>query len=572
MKFKAAAFSLLSALVVGAPAVQAETPISYCAAIRGNGDSMPAHWGALAETMETYGDPQGLAGGSSGSITTFLWESSELNPALGQSRGFERGDQLALMFKSLEGVTYHIYEKPEWKTFALWLSNAHMTPKALQALLAPQNLEQVRAQLPLIKSALVELKRTGLFFGPAVQTIVPRPSSATLLWNKIQALQKTLAVFGKFDAKSDAQIFLRPGVVNFGQLALKLGALGDYLSLHNASDETKSIYSQFIATCTPGSKGLSWQQLVQARPDCADLLNRSVDSYFAMYATDPSSRIYEKIGAHSRAIVSTSVVDGASAEKYRAIAKTYQSSFDSTLGGEFTLQEQDLHFGYWGRASDLNRIRSVYGDGTKAFGGIDKVKRFMPLGEATWLQILSLSPAEPGLSSALEFSSVGLRQNLISFGGWSDLHPIQVLKAAGCEHVVYLQRRGGDALFSEGVVKRLLNYPSPDWSQLNDQLNNAGSATDLTSTWSKLFNVRNPKSNYAASIQEADAVLCSDWNAFDSKKQFTALIEDSFQAPFFEKVPLAHAPGAKPKLLTTHENQVDAQNGFAPYVGCIPLE
>ena len=43
--------------VVFALATQSAVAADYCIALRGNGELMPAHWGALASTVEVYGTP-----------------------------------------------------------------------------------------------------------------------------------------------------------------------------------------------------------------------------------------------------------------------------------------------------------------------------------------------------------------------------------------------------------------------------------------------------------------------------------------------------------------------------------
>lgn len=53
---------------------------STCAGIRGNGQNLFAHYGALARHVEEYGAITCAAGGSSGSIITFLLESIWASP------------------------------------------------------------------------------------------------------------------------------------------------------------------------------------------------------------------------------------------------------------------------------------------------------------------------------------------------------------------------------------------------------------------------------------------------------------------------------------------------------------
>ncbi|NJM10385.1 MAG: hypothetical protein HC883_05910 [Bdellovibrionaceae bacterium] len=147
-----------------------------------------------------------------------------------------------------------------------------------------------------------------------------------------------------------------------------------------------------------------------------------------------------------------------------------------------------------------------------------KSRRFLPLGMASWREVLGLSPAEPGLASMQPFM-VG-QTEYISAGGWSDLHPIMVLKAAGCKRVVYVTRRGGESPFAQGVARRLLSQRGNQWL-----------ASPLLS---KLYDLRNPMSSLRQSLNMADAVLCTDWNRFDVKNGLKDLIKDSYRAsPYY---------------------------------------
>src|SRR5262249_23758318 len=58
------------------------SPLSLCAAVRGNGESILTHFASLAHITEHYGKIGGMAGGSSGSITTFTYESILKNPVV----------------------------------------------------------------------------------------------------------------------------------------------------------------------------------------------------------------------------------------------------------------------------------------------------------------------------------------------------------------------------------------------------------------------------------------------------------------------------------------------------------
>ena len=570
--FTAAFVSVLSTTAFA----QAEQ--NYCVGVRGNGQLMPAHWGALAQTMETYGAPEALAGGSSGSITTFLWESATLNPHVSKDKA-EAGRQLALMFKSLEGVTRYLYEKPEWKSLAEWIG-AVRSPGGLANLRLGERLSTA----PDLVKAIESLRQSRIFFGPAVRTLLATakdrenatsPEKRALAQKRIAAFKDTVSVFGKFDAK-DKQLFVREGVIDFEALAKAFGALGDFLSLRSAPAEADAAMKSLLTTCLPHSVGKTWPEIVQAKPSCREDLNTALDSYFAKYKPSRNSRILERVGQHRPALISTSIVRGESAVKFREMRKAYLDTLEPSPGVQ--IAEKDLKFGYWGRPQDLAKIKFQFDSGRDPLASLDKSQRFLGLGQATWLQVLSLSPAEPGLSAAIDLSAVGLEQDLVSFGGWSDLHPAPVLKARGCDKVVYLQRRGGESFFGIGIAKQILGFEQPSWelldgkSEASVKLNNDGSADDMASTWAKLYNLRNPKSSYAASVQASDAVVCTDWNSFEPEKEFSKMIAEAYRAPIYQAGSMVALEGAPSKFVAADAGQVDPAKGFSPYAGCIPLK
>lgn len=571
----------------------------YCIALRGNGESEPAHWGALAQTFETYGAPAAMAGGSSASMTTFLWDSANLNPFLSTEK-FQRGREMALLFKSLEGVTYHLYKKRKWGALVDWVKQAQKDGR-FDAIFALQNSSTLLTQLAAASTAINDLKTSGIFFGPSVRAVAKSLMDPAISTDKekqnrlnlqIDALKRTYAVMGKFDAKNDTQLFVRDGIVDFRALALRFGALGDYLAQRGASNEAKQTMKTFLTSCLQDSDGSTWLELVKKNASCQGHLVNAVDAFFDNYEFTQTNRIHDSVGSSSHVLVTTSVVaerrpglndkiSEDSAFRYRKIRQNYLSTLDPSIGGDVTVDPQDLFFGFWGQAQDLEAVQQSFANTNNPLSHLDKSKRFLPLGKADWLQVLSLSPAEPGLSPALEFSSVGLEPRYISFGGWSDLHPIPVLKAMGCDSVVYVTRRGGDSLFGMGVVKRLLQFEKPEWALLDSfekethksqLLNNNGSDEYRESKWHDLYNLKNPQSSFAGSLAAADAVVCTDWNAYDVKKDFPALVATSYHTPIYEATRLARSPLTRAAFITKDDNGLDAEKGFPPYAGCIPLQ
>ncbi len=85
----------------------------YCLSIRGNGELIASHWGAMASVVEKLGLPRAQAGGSSASISIFLLDSIAASPLV-----VENPEAAVFMIKSLEGMTLWIKNQKEWQDFA----------------------------------------------------------------------------------------------------------------------------------------------------------------------------------------------------------------------------------------------------------------------------------------------------------------------------------------------------------------------------------------------------------------------------------------------------------------------
>jgi hypothetical protein len=189
----------------------------------------------------------------------------------------------------------------------------------------------------------------------------------------------------------------------------------------------------------------------------------------------------------------------------------------------------DLKYGNWGSDADLAAVaKSGFGD--------HKTKKMTSLGGGTWKEALTRSPAEPGLSRFIEFPD-----GRLTSGGWSDLAPTLVLKAIGCEKVIYVQRQGDESTFAIGVAKQ-------DGMTEGD--------------WKSLYDLSNPESSYSLSVEKADGVWCANWDAFGDLQQrekaldaYTAPIETratfagiSILTPNDRATPRVGKPGCTPGL------------------------
>ena len=139
-----------------------------------------------------------------------------------------------------------------------------------------------------------------------------------------------------------------------------------------------------------------------------------------------------------------------------------------------------------------------------------KSARFTTLGTPRWRDILTVSPAEPGLSRALE-----LPDGRVSAGGWSDPVPSQVLRAAGCERIVLINRRDGIGGFTTGVAEQL-----------------GATQDDLEAQ----YNLSDLSSGFSASLATADGVWCTDWDAPDTL-DIAGLAAEGWSAPLETEAP-----------------------------------
>lgn len=563
--------------------VMALSEPQYCLALRGNGELMPAHWGALARTIETFGLPHKAAGGSSASLSLFLLESLQRNPILDESDFVKRSQQVAFLLKSIEGYASHQFSQPEWQDFLKFLGKA----QSVQRIQSVEDLESALRQLKprelrRVMSALSKIKQGQVFYGPAVeklhQHILVADQSSAEWSNRLSQLvaqvQAGLGVLGKFDAKNDSDLFLRDAVINFKALAQIFEKLTQFYSLTGASQNLQQRFSDFMKICSEQSQGKTWSEIVQTRPECQPQLSQLVRHY-ERYVRTPESLLDQSVGAFSPSIVATGIVAGVSADQIRSAKRAFDRDFQKTHGENLKIESADVFYGYTGTPQDLHTAARRLNDFTFPGAQLDKSQRFLELEQMSWREALSMSAAEPGLSSYVETrDSKG--NSVLSTGGWSDLHPVTILKASGCENVIYVTRKGGDTIFGQGVAKRLFGFEKP-WSELdphepsrsrNRILNNQGDPKDMTSQWSRMFNLANPNSNFDYALQTSDAVVCTNWNSFDVKKDFHQMIFEAYHAPIFNPSNMTLLAAEGVRSLAEVDNKITSE-GFREFSGCI---
>jgi hypothetical protein len=467
-----------------------------CAAVRGNGQLITAHFASLARITEHYGLIDAAAGGSSGSISIFMTESIRKNPNVWSCGGYdctesERAGRAALLLKSFPGYLQHLATTKEAAAFL-----------QLQPLIAKFQNSGIEGLL----DTDVEAARTALLeilnsedlrelINPEIITLVEQSPDPEFHVRDILESAKKL---GNFSVDSDL-IFIRPGLISFESLADKLGRAGSFYAGYGPADDDRM--GAWLDACAEPGRGKTWFEVAQlpaGDSTCGAELNAMIGDYRTAFITSQTSihsRIDDKVGEVMPALISTSVVTGDSVAAWQASREAYKAATPLPLAVDF----EDVKFGYFGNASDLSKVAKNERGYTDA-----KTKKFTSLGEATWREVIGYSPAEPGLARALELGSGD-----VSFGGWSDLHPTLVLENLGCEKVVYVTRTGEESGFAIGIA-RLLG------------MDDAGQAA--------LYDLDNPDSAFSKSLSEADAAWCTNWNE-QSATDLPGITSDSYSAP-----------------------------------------
>lgn len=463
-----------------------------CVGIRGNGPRLWAHYSSIARIIEAFGPVGGAAGGSSGSISVFLAESINANPLLrncenGPCTQGEFAARMALMYKSLEGLqdTGLIADI----TAVIDLVAAIQAGDIQGLLDSDDPLAGVDALLDILSDSDIQN-----IINPELLTLLLQSPDPVFHANDIV---NGLAASLSFQVV-DALPLVRPGPINFTAFANLVGRLGSFYAGYGPFDEAQT--QTFLSSCALAGRGMDWPgvaPLPAGDSTCGELFASLFDSYRDTF--DPQAddnRINDPIGRFLPSLVTTSVLEGDAIDAFAQAKASYFAAQPVTLDVAW----DDVRFGYWGNSDDLDTVADAFADAV----GDPKVAKFSALGESPWSDIISVSPAEPGLSRALE-----LPDGRVSAGGWSDPVPAQVLNALECERVILVNRRDGIGGFTTGVAMQL-------------------GATD--SDLAAQYDLADPDSGFSRSLSEASGVWCTDWDAPDTF-DVAGLFAEGWNAP-----------------------------------------
>ena len=559
---------------------------NYCTGIRGNGEMAPAHWASLSRIVENKGLPSTVAGGSSAAITMFLTDALSRNDNLHPDEVI-KNHELGLLYKTILPHLLYLF-----KTDA-------QSPVIMKAI----GLYTGMGDGGFFHKLKSGLKIAGSFpefmeilgdYGPLLNPEVMIGLRKDFSFHKAQ-LAEAVAVFGSFDAKNDKNLFYRNGIVDFKFLGILFGRVADFYAGYGNTKTNESLRT-FLNACSDNSVNKDWKELVTTQPECMGLFNDALDSYYkkptkmvprrtgrgyrkvTLDRVFPNKMIFEKVGSGINAYPTTAVVHGSGALRYKKQLDQFMSNKGIGVP-DFNLDfDTELDYGYWG---DNQKLDDIHSNLQSMFPNDLKSSKFRALKDGLWFEVLATSPAEPGLSNLqriprgidisrskvldkkyfkrkwLIFPSaqaiswhdekknkgvVPFRDDIYSAGGWSDLHPTLVLRASGCDEVLYLTRQGGESVFGQQVFIRLTGYSNKirfwdrirtrnriGWTDLNDEERN--------SPWNRLYNLGNPNSSYNRSLEEMNSVYCTNWDGFNAFKpaELQGAIMDAYNAPVFLK-------------------------------------
>ncbi len=483
--------------------VSSATP-KLCAAVRGNGTAILTHFVSLARIVEHHGVVDGMAGGSSGSLSTFVYDSILRNPAVSSCSGrkcddAERAARVSLALKSIEGYGLAVASSEEGVAIGNLVGVAGKLKKEID--------ERGIAALASTDVALAAEKLKEVLEIPEVRGLVNPEVFAMLtdvehLEYNVKEIQTSITTLGAFSV-DDNRLFFRPGILDWDALALLFGRVADFYAGYEADESAQSAW---LDACAGASVGKPWEEAA-AVPfpgggTCGEAFGKLASAYRAKVRASSAEprRLSERVGAPGplRKLVTTSVLEGRAVPAYEQARAAYLSG-DHAGNVPFDVSFDDIKFGYWGADADLAALAANAERATDL-----KTRKATSLGNATWKEILKASPAEPGLSRFVE-----LPDGRISAGGWSDLAPTLVLEDIGCEWVVYVTREGDESSFATKIAKHL---------GMSEQ------------DWRKLYDLGDAASSYNLSLEKADAVWCTNWNAFSDLQQREKAL-DAWGAP-----------------------------------------
>lgn len=447
-----------------------------CAAVRGNGGRIFAHFGTLARAHELYGALGAMSGGSSGSLVSFLTDAIYANPLAKRCGSLpcskqEHAARLALMYKTL-GTVLGVMT-------ATGGGDAGSVPKVLTKEFEANGIDSLILQNP---AAAVELFRATLT-DPKVDKLI-NPDMLTVVDNAtdkpVMVADLLKGIRGSTDFRLDSPlVFVRPGVVSVDSIVDVYGRIGSFYAMQGQGSDRHKMALFFKKCGTPG-RGKPWEEvagLSAGRTTCGNLLLDMVNTFDeGQTAIAKTTYVDLPTATALPMLVSVSYVGGQTAQMLKTARADYLAGRSLDWNPDFA----DWRVLYTGRQKDLALLM----ENRHQYADLKSVRTMVDVG-MTWREILTRSISEPGTQAAIDLESSGF-----TAGGWVDGQPVRALRNMGCETIMAL----------ESLPTQI--YPSAIASLL-------GASAEETSA---LFSVDTAVSSHSINIAEADGVWCTDWS------------------------------------------------------------
>ncbi len=345
-----------------------------------------------------------------------------------------------------------------------------------------------------IDALLRLLRDLGPLINPEViELLLTSPDPVFHATDIIEGLQKGLQFI-----VDDPRVFLRTSVIDFDQFATLVGVYGSFYAGYGPAD--RAGVSGWLDACAEAGLGLTWEQ-VAALPGtdgrtCGQTFGDLFNAYReAMAADGGPNRADDPVGRYMPSFGVTGVLTGDAITEWEAARAAWLAAEPIPFEPDF----DDVGVGYWGQERELRRM------GQRLDRRNDDLvsEQFVPLGSATWREVLSSSPAEPGFSPAVPLSS-----GVLSVGGWADPLRVLPLEALGARKTIAINRLGGVGGFTESVT-RLLNASDADVSAL--------------------YSTTDPSSSFFIGLDDATGVWCTDWDGQGGDPNL--LFNDAYSSP-----------------------------------------
>ena len=502
-----------------------------CAAVRGNGERILAHFHALAGYVEHWGPVDTMAGSSSGTITAFIYESIRQNPLVNRCEGRtctkdEANLRMSLLLKSTAGILEVIRRQPIGQELLYWLNFG----KSLSLGNGNSSDDSLKSIPPIVLGIVIKLVLDSKY-------IISLIDSSYREWIETESpkdiqqkrQEQTLASINfLIDPVFPSDIFFRRAVLNYEEIVRNVGFFGNFYAGY---DEAAVFMKDFVDHCAQKALGKTWDALSE-NSDCQERFVTSYEKWFAALSDNPKQRLDEEIGALYPSIGVSGYIDNEEVlENYRRQNVVFQNGKKP----KWDLNESDLKIGYW-RSSSLDGRTPAPIDEEDEIGELtsSKWQAYRNLGRMNWRNVITLSASEPGGATLRWFPD----QKSLSLGGWVDPVPVKLLKDVGCDKVIYFTREGDRSMYPPEIIKAL------------------GFSETMATQW---FDQKDPQSAVVQSMKMADAYWCTQWDSFGVNK-IAEMLEDAYHSPivsidpvFTAKVPLANVLPQGPSGCLLHK-------------------